>query len=124
MKFKFPKIRPPLTALYTQAGLSRDVQISLFFVLVSNIFGMAHGQICSSGSNAIIQLSNYLGAGDFEYGIITGIPLAASLLQIPYSNLVNRTHKRRLYLLTFGIFSRALWLLFGLVPFFVPTEPE
>ena len=48
---------------------------------------------------------------------------AAALLQIPFSFLVNRTHKRKKYLLTFGLISRALWLFFGMIPLFVPASP-
>ena len=115
MKLRIPKIHSPFAPLYAEARLLPDIRRSLFFILVSNIFGNMFVIICGSGTTSMIQLSNFLGAGDFEYGIITGIPLAVALLQIPCSNLVNRT---------FGLFSRVLWLLFGLVPFFVPANPD
>ena len=62
-------------------------------------------------------------AGDLAFGLINGIPWAAALLQIPFSMLVNRTHRRKKYMLTLGLFSRALWILFGLVPLILPAEP-
>ena len=71
----------------------------------------------------MIGLANELQAGDLAFGIINGIPQAAALLQIPFSMLVNRTHKRKKYMLTFGLLSRALWLFFGLIPLIVPTQP-
>ena len=124
MKLRIPKIHSPFASLYAEARLLPDIRRSLFFILISNIFGNLFCIVCGSGTTSMIQLSNFLGAGDFEYGIITGIPLAAALLQIPCSSLVNRTQKRKKYLVTFGLFSRVLWLLFGLVPFFVPAEPD
>jgi MFS family permease len=114
----------PLASLYAESRLAPVIQRSLFFILLSNIFGNMHVVICGSGTPAMVQLSNFLGAGDFEYGIITGIPMAAALLQIPFSVIVNRTQKRKRYLLTYGLISRALWFLFGLVPFFVPADPD
>ncbi|MBE6935613.1 MAG: MFS transporter [Ruminococcaceae bacterium] len=124
MKLRLPRISNPFAALYAEARLTKEIQRSLYFILLSNICGNLFCQVGGSGTTAMIQLSNFLGAGDFEYGLITGIPLAAAILQIPFSVLVTRTQKRKKYILTYGLFSRALWLLFGLVPFFVPADPE
>lgn len=113
----------PLTQVYNAARLEPAVRRSLNFMLVSNIMGTLFGIICGSGTNAMIGLANYLGAGDLDFGILNAIPQIAMFLQIPCAMLVGYTRQRKKYLLTFGLISRALWMLFGLVPFIVPTSP-
>ena len=115
--------RNPLSLLYDEARLPGAIRRSLTLILMGNIFGNLHGIICGGGTTSMIGLANQLRAGDFAFGLLNGIPQAAALLQIPFSILVNRTHQRKKYLLTFGLFSRALWLLFGLIPVIVPQEP-
>ncbi len=116
-------LRFPLSGLYAEAGLPAAIRRSLSLMLMGNIFGNLHGIICGGGTTAMIGLANQLQAGDLAFGVINGIPQAAALLQIPFSLLVNRTHKRKKYMLTLGLFSRALWLLFGVIPLVVPTPP-
>ncbi len=115
--------RFPLQELYAEAGLPRAIRRSLSLILLANIFGNLHGIICGGGTTAMIGLANQLRAGDLAFGILNGIPQAAALLQIPFSLLVNRTHRRKRYMLTLGLFSRALWLVFGMIPLVVPTDP-
>ena len=112
----------PLSALYDEANLPKIIRRSLNLILMGNLFGGLHGIICGGGTTAMIGLANELHAGDLAFGIINGIPQAAALLQIPFSMLVNRTHQRKKYMLTFGLLSRALWLFFGLIPLIVPTH--
>ena len=114
----------PLRALYDEAGLAPAIRRSLNFILMGNLFGSLYGIICGGGTTAMIGLANELKAGDLAFGILNGIPQAAALLQIPFSMLVNRTHKRKKYLLTYGLFSRVLWLFFGLIPLIVPASPQ
>ncbi len=109
--------------MYEEFKLSKAVRRSLNLILLANLFGNLHGIICGGGTTAMVGLANELHAGDLAFGLINGIPWAASLLQIPFSMLVNRTHKRKKYMLTLGMFSRALWMLFGLVPLLLPAEP-
>ncbi len=99
------------------------IRRSLSLILLGNIFGNLFGIICGGGTTAMIGLANQLQAGDLTFGLLNGIPQAAALLQIPFSLLVNRTHKRKKYMLTLGLFSRALWLLFGMIPLVVPADP-
>ncbi len=113
-----------LAPLYREAGLSSSVRRSLNMMLLGNLFGNLFGVICGGGTAAMIGLANELHAGDFAFGVINGIPQVAALLQIPFSMLVSRTHKRKKYLLTYGLFSRVLWLLFGLIPLVVPQNPS
>ena len=92
-------------------------------MLYANICGNMFGIICGGGTTAMIGLANLLGAGDLEFGIINGIPQAAALMQIPFSILVNRTHHRKKYLLTFGLISRMMWIAFGFIPLVMPQTP-
>lgn len=112
-----------LSLLYDEARLPAAIRRSLNLILLGNIFGNLHGIICGGGTTAMIDLANELRAGDLAFGVLNGIPQAAALLQIPFSMLVNRTHKRKKYMLTLGMFSRALWLLFGFIPLIVPVHP-
>ena len=113
----------PMRLLYDEAGLAPAIRRSLNLILLGNLFGNLHGIICGGGTTAMIGLANELQAGDLAFGILNGIPQAAALLQIPFSMLVNRTHQRKKYLLTYGLFSRVLWLFFGLIPLIVPSSP-
>ncbi len=89
---------------------------------LGNTFGTLWGVISAGGSSSLTGYAGYLGAGDFVFGILTAIPLAAALLQIPFASLVSRTQKRKRYMMTYGLFSRFLWLIIGLVPFFIPAD--
>ncbi len=120
--FKRPD-RSTLSLLYTEAGLPLAVRRSLNLILLANLFGNLHGIICGGGTTAMIGLADELRAGDLAFGLINGIPQAAALLQIPFSMLVNCTHQRKKYMLTLGLFSRAVWMLFGLIPLIVPSNP-
>lgn len=112
-----------LSLLYDEFQLPKLIRRSLNLILLANLFGNLHGIICGGGTTAMVGLANELNAGDLAFGFINGIPQAAALLQIPFSMLVNRTHRRKRYMLTLGLFSRALWILFGFIPLIVPANP-
>ena len=118
MKLYFP--HSPMEKLYASENLAQKVRLSLNLMLYCNICGNMHGIICGGGTTAMIGLANVMGAGDLAFGVLNGIPQAAALLQIPFSMLVNRTHHRKKYLLTFGMISRALWIVFGMIPLLMP----
>ncbi len=113
----------PFRPLYDEARLLPAMRRSIMFMIWGNIFGNLCGTITGVGGTALTGYAEALGAGDFVFGVLNGIPLAAALMQIPASILVSRTHKRKKYMLTYGVFSRFLWIVVGLVPFFVPTNP-
>ena len=102
--------------LYAEAQLSAPVRRGLNWILGGNLFGTLFGIICNGGTAAMVGLAGLMGAGDMEFGLLVAIPQIAALMQIPFALLVNRTHKRKLYMLTIGLFSRALWMLFGFLP--------
>jgi len=112
-----------LSLLYDEFQLPKVIRRSLNLILLANLFGNLHGIICGGGTTAMVGLANELHAGDLAFGFLNGIPQAAAILQIPFSILVNRTHQRKKYMLTLGLFSRAVWILFGLIPLIVPTNP-
>ena len=116
--------RSSLAFIYQEAGLGASIRRSLNLMLLANLFGNLFGVICGGSTAAMIGLANQLKAGDLAFGVINGIPQAAALLQLPFSVLVSRTHRRKKYLMTFGLFSRFLWMLFGLVPLVLPANPE
>ena len=103
-------------------GLEPDVVRSLRLMLVSNILGVICANICATGSSPMIGMANDLGAGDLAFGILNAVPQVTVLLQIPAAMLVNYTHRRKRYLLTYGILSRVLWLMVGLIPIIVPEK--
>lgn len=112
----------PLNSLFEEARLPGRIRRSLYFIILGNIMGSAHGIICGGGTPAMIGLATELGANDMMFGILAAIPQFCALLQLPFSIMVNRTHQRKRYLMTYGIFSRALWLLFGLIPYILPMS--
>lgn len=113
----------PLKHLYQQAGLPEKIRRSLNIMILANMFGTMHAIICGGGTSTMIGFASSLGAGDLVFGILAGLPQAASLLQIPFAVLVSAKQKRKRYLLTFGLASRALWLLFGFIPLLAPKDP-
>ena len=117
-------LRSPFTNLYDEAGLTPDFRRSLNFIFLGNLCGTICGIICTSGSTAMVGLASSLGAGDLAFGIMAALMQASALMQIPFSMLVNKTHKRKKYLLTYGLICRALWLVFGLIPVFIPANPS
>ncbi len=113
-----------LREAYASENLSPAVCRSLNLILLANLFGNLFGIVCGSGTAAMVGLANELRAGDLAFGLLNGIPQAAMLLQIPFAMLVSRTHRRKKYMLTFGLVSRALWLLFGFLPLLFPGAAD
>jgi hypothetical protein len=116
-----PLLKSPFTAMYQEAGILPNIRRSIGFMILANLFGTFFGTI--AGGSALTGLSGALGASDLLFGVLTAIPLFGTVLQIPAALLVSHTKKRKAYMLTFGTVSRALWVLVGLVPFFIPVQP-
>lgn len=116
MRLKVKRGAGTLSLLYDEARLPSDARKGLNWMLRANLFGNLHGVICGGGTAAMVGLAGLLGAGDLEFGLLVAIPQIAAFLQIPFSILVNRTRRRKIYLLTLGLLSRFLWLLFGFAP--------
>ena len=112
-----------LRLLYDEARLQPHVRRGLNWIMGGNLCGTLHGTICAGGSAAMVGLAGLLGAGDMEFGLLVAIPQIAAMLQLPFSMLVNKTGKRKIYILTFGVISRLIWLLFGFLPL-LSNAPE
>lgn len=117
-------MKKPFEKIFDEAALLPKIRRSIYLMTVANACGTLWGVVTASGSSSLTGYAKYLGAGDFVYGLLTAIPLAAALLQIPFAAQVSRTQKRKRYIMTYGIFSRLLWIVIGLVPFFVPQDPN
>ncbi len=117
-------MRNSFEKIFDEAGLLPKIRRSIYFMTLGNTFGTLWGVIAAGGSSSLTGYAGYLGAGDLVFGILTAIPLAAALLQIPFASLVSRTQKRKRYMMTYGLFSRFLWMIVGLVPFFIPSDQK
>ena len=115
------EIRSPFKSLYEEAQLPQVIRRSLNFMMCGNLCATLYGTICGSSTTAMVGLATGMGASDLVFGVISAIMQAAALLQIPFSLLVNRTQKRKKYMLTVGLLSRVVWMIFGLIPLFVPV---
>ncbi|MDF2905225.1 MAG: major facilitator superfamily protein [Herbinix sp.] len=115
-------MRKPFEKIFDEASLLPKIRRSIYLMTLGNTFGTLWGVISGGGSSSLTGYAGYLGAGDFVYGLLTAIPLAAALLQIPFATLVSRTQKRKKYMITYGLFSRLLWIIIGLIPFFIPAS--
>ncbi len=126
MKFRLFRRRGPgtLTLLYDEARLAPHVRKGLNCMMAGNVFGTLFGIICGGGTAAMVGLAGLLGASDFEFGLLVSIPQITACLQLPFSLLVNRTRKRKLYLLTIGLISRLLWLVFGFMPMMMRSSTD
>ena len=113
----------PINELYNEADLPKKIRRSLNFIIFGNVMGSFFGIICGGGTTAMIGLATELGANDLAFGVLSAVPQVAALMQLPLSVLVNRTHKRKKYMLTLGIFSRIVWVVFGLIPYIIPMAP-
>ena len=113
------RFRGPLKKLFDQEHLSPRTRQSLYFLTVGGIMGSLCCTVCGSGTSALTSLASFLGAGDFVYGVLTAIPMLAALLQIPFSIIVSRAPRRHPFMLTYSLIGRALWIVIGLVPFFL-----
>lgn len=84
MNLRKIRFHSPFASLYAEAAAASRHSAKLLFLLFSNIFGNMHTIICGSGTTSMIQLSNFLGAGDFEYGLITGIHSPRHFYRSPF----------------------------------------
>lgn len=126
MSFRFLRRRRPgtLALLYDEARLAPHVRKGLNYTMAGNLFGTLFGIICGGGTAAMVGLAGMLGAGDIEFGLLVSIPQIATCLQLPFSLLVNRTHKRKIWLLTFGLVCRLIWLSFGFLPLMMRSPSD
>jgi MFS family permease len=117
-------MKMPFEKIFNEASLLPKIRRSIYFMTLGNAFGTLFGVVSGGGSSSLTGYAGLLGASDFVYGLLTAIPLAMALLQIPFAAMVSRTQKRKKYMMTYGLFSRVLWLIIGLVPYFIAPNPS
>lgn len=110
------------SSLYDEAKLTAGIRRSMTIVIFANICNKLFTLITSG--TAMTGFARTLGANDLMYGLLTAIPFLATIIQIPASVYVMKTGKRKQSLLKFGLIARVLWLMTGIVPFFVPLQPN
>jgi len=116
------RITPPFSELYDEKRLLPDIRRSLHAIIFANIFGNICG-IVTTGP-ALTGYAGALGASELAFGVLSSIPSALTVLQIPFAALVSRTQRRKRYLLTYGLIARCMWIAAGLVPFVMPMAPS
>jgi MFS family permease len=108
-------------AFFDETGLEAHTIKSLKLI----IFGIAFGTVFFNitGGVAMTGYLESLGTSNFTFGLLYAIGPAAAPMQLVASYILERTRKRKMLFITFGIIQRMSWLPFGLVPLFVPMEP-
>ncbi|GHU67342.1 MFS transporter [Clostridia bacterium] len=112
--------RKPKLTLFDSPGLSETLRRSLNLIIISGAFGTVNGNI--TGGAAWTGFLRAIGANAAALGLFAAIPVAASSIQILISYVIERTGKRKEWLLSVGIAGRCLWALIGLIPFIIPMS--
>jgi MFS family permease len=102
--------------LFDSAGMPAALRSSLYWV----IWGVTAGMLCFNVTGGAAWTGfqrEILKANDFELGLIAAVPVAANILQILFSFIMERKRNRRFVFLFFGLIGRSLWILIGLIPF-------
>lgn len=119
-RLRLPRISNPLTELYDANQIAGRLRRDLSLLTVSVTIGMIFYNI-NSGA-LLAGFARELGADDFAYGILISVPMVCCVSQLFSSWLVEKTRKRKLLFIVFGIIARLMWLPVALTPFFVPME--
>lgn len=113
-------ISKPQIQLFDATGMGEDTRRSLTLVIVAVAFGMVFTNITTGPAWTGFQ--RMLKADSMMLGIISAIPVMASTFQIVASYVLERWRARRGLFLAFGLFSRLLWCVIGLIPFIIPEQ--
>jgi MFS family permease len=76
----------------------------------------------NTGGAALTGYASAFGAGTFVFGLISALPVLASLAQLYVSYLVQRTGKSKFLFMLGGLLQRSFWVLTAFIPLFVPRE--
>ena len=115
------RMRSPFKQLYDEVGIVPSIRRSLCLMLCSCACGNVFG-IITSGA-VFTGFAQQLGANDLMFGILMAVPFIGTFMQLPTSILVSKFGHRKKAVIVFGGLSRALWILIGLVPLYVPISP-
>lgn len=97
-----------------------DSRRSLNLILAAIFFGNIFA-IITIGT-PLAGFANALGAGDFVYGLMMGLPVLGSVMQLVSSIMLERGVRRRKMLIVSGVVQRGIWLLVAAAPIFIPQE--
>jgi MFS family permease len=115
LRVRFPH---PLRDLYAghvrDAGLRRNLNIIIAAAATGMVF------FSTIGGAPMTGLAEYLGAGDFVFGLLWALPVLATLFQLAASALLEKTGKSKKIFLIAGVIQRGIWLIVGLLPVVIP----
>lgn len=97
-----------------------SVRRSLRIVVIGGCLAMVYG--VGVGSPATTEFFRSLGANEFHFGLITGLPLAMLLLQFVGAAALNHAHRRKGVFVSCLVASRLLYLPLAALPWLVPGE--
>ena len=115
MRYRLPRLE-----FFDEHGLDAQTIKSLKLIILAVAFGIINFNIVNG-----IAMAGYLralGASDFVYGLLFAIAPLFAPMQLAASYLLERTKARKKILITAGLIHRAVWLPFGLIPFFIPLD--
>ncbi len=104
----------PIRGLYNRHNLSKVQRKDMNLVIFSAASFMVYFPITTGGPLA--GFVREIGAGDFFYSVLMALPLLGNLLQVFASLIIERTGKRKVLFITFGVASRFLWTFVGIIP--------
>jgi len=105
--------------LFDDTGMTDQLRKNLYWVIWSVTAGML-GTVVTTGAVWSAFQRQVLGANDFQLGLLSAIPFAASVLQVFVSYVMERRRNRRFLFLFCGLLGRTFWILIGLVPYLFP----
>ena len=105
---------------FDDTGMTRQLRRNLYWVIWAVTAGML-GTVVTSGPVWSAFQRQILGANDFQLGLLSAIPFAASALQIFISYVMEKRRNRRFMFLFLGLLGRSFWIVIGLVPYLFPS---
>jgi MFS family permease len=73
------------------------------------------------GGAAFTGYASALGAGELAFGLISALPVLASLLQLPVSFLAQKSGRYKLIFMIGGVIQRVSWLVVAFIPYMLPV---
>jgi len=93
----------------------RNLNIIILAAAVGMLLATAQGGVAFTG------YASTLGAGEFAFGLISALPVLASLLQIPVSYLAVKTGKYKRMFMIGGVIQRLTWVVVAFIPYMFPV---
>ncbi|MDR3084917.1 MAG: MFS transporter, partial [Christensenellaceae bacterium] len=97
---------------------SQDVLHQLDIIILSAAVGMF--LFANTGGAALTGYASAFGAGEFVFGLISALPILASLVQLYVSYLIEKTGQRKKLFLIGGVIQRTAWVVVAFIPILVP----